>query len=301
MHARKFIIHLPGILAAIALSSCVDPLAQDAGAGATASQQIPLPQYYGLYAVDQGALVRIGGSPGLELENWSTQQDLGPDTTFVVYSPALATGSLPLDREVVLERVAKVRDERSADGSVIPTPNAWAAPDLPGYGIPLQYEPVAGQPDMTIAAPVSPLTPGLYSLKLRGTDGWNSRFGIAWSSVTTAQYAAQYCVEQLSSGYQPCGAGSDGFAVRALRTSVTRAGDAPSLVIEGELVNTSSVSEILPALSASLLDDQDQIVQVLPSLTLPEQALEPGGVYDFRINVTNPAPGAARVRVSPTA
>ena len=318
MRARNVTTRLPrillGIIAALALSSCADPPEQDVGIATTAPQPPPLPQYYGLYAVDQGGLVRIGGSAGLELQNWSSQQDLGPDTTFIVYSRDLAAANEPLEQEVVLDRVAKVRDERTPDGSVIPTPDAWAAPDLPGYSVPLQYAPVQDHPDMIIAAPVSPLTPGLYSLKLRGTDAWNSRFGVAWSSVPAEQYASQYCVEQLPSGYQPCsaagatgaaaGGGTDagvGFAVRALHSSVTHDGGVPGLVIEGELVNTSSENEILPALSASLLDNQDQVVQVLPSLTLPEQALESGGVYDFRINVTNPAPGAARVRVTPNA
>jgi len=303
MNTRNFMIPLSGLTAVLALSACTLP--QDAGTDTSTSmaqpQQIPLPQYYGLYAVDQGTLVRIGGSAGLELQNWASQQDLGPNTEFLVYSRDLATANEPLDSALVLERVAKVQDVRAVDGTVIPTPDTWAAPNLPGYEIPLQFEPVSDHPDMIIAAPVAPLTPGLYSLKLRGADSWNSRFGVAWSSVSPQQYASEYCVEQLPAGFQPCSATRESFAVRALRSAVTNNGGAPALVIEGELVNTSTVSEILPALSTSLLDDQNQVVQVLPAMTLPEQSLEPGGVYDFRINVTNPAPGAARVRVSPTA
>jgi hypothetical protein len=301
---------LPGLLAALALSACTLP-PQDSGTDASANTvtsqpQVPLPQYYGLYALNQGELLPIGNSSQLELQNWASEQDLAPETSFLVYSRNLAIDNEPLDSAIILEHVARVRDERAADGTMIPLPNSWAAPNLPGYQIPLQFEPVAGHPDMVIAAPEAPLAPGLYSLKLNGTDIWDSRFGIAWSSVAAQQYAMQYCVEKLPSGYQPCttiggNEGSEAFAIRDLRSLHTTDANGPALVIEGQLVNTSSVGEILPALSASLLDDQDQVVQALPAVTLPEQELEPGGVYDFRINVTNPAPDAARVRVAPNA
>lgn len=297
---------LPGLLAVLLLSACAPPPSQLSGTDAPASATTPLPslpQYYGLYAVEQTALLPIGSSAEPDPDNWSSRADLSPETSFLIYSRSLTVDPEPLDSAITLDRLAQVRDERTEDGTVIPLANRWTAPNLPGYQVPLQFEPVAGQPEMIIAAPQIPLTPGVYSLKLNGVDVWDSRFGVAWSSVSAQQYAAEHCVEKLPSGYQPCIAvgGSRGFIVRELRSLRTTDENAPGLTIEGQLVNTSSVSEILPSLSASLLDDQNQVVQALPAVTLPEQALEPGGVYDFRINVTNPAPGAARVRVTPLA
>ncbi len=309
-----------GLAVALALSGCVAPPPPVApyGSDPGSTANVPLPTFYGLYAVDGGELVRLDGPPDWERSTWSSREDLPPDVSFLVFSRQLADTSHPLDSTITAWRVASVRDEQTSTGDVIPHPlgSVWASPDLPGYQLTLEFEPVPDHPDMIVARPESPLPPGLYSLKLKTGEVQNARFGVAWSSVRQADYAAQYCVEQDPGGYQPCGATPSGngaaasedvqhtagFVVRNLHSSRIQGNDgAPALVIEGQLVNQSSIPAIMPALAATLLDAQDQVLQALPAVTLPATPLGPGGVYDFRINVTNPAANAAQVRVTPTA
>jgi hypothetical protein len=316
MKAIDFRSPLAGLATALVLSGCVTqpPNPGQADHAAATGASVQLPQYYGLYAVDQGAVVRLDGNPDWERRTWSVRQDMAPNVRFLVFSRRLATTEQPLDQSITLARVARVRNEQTPAGPV------WASPNLPGYGVTLEFQPVPDHPDMIIAQPESPLSPGLYSLHLLGGAPRNSRFGVAWSSVQESQYAAEYCVERYAGGYRPCSSAGGGatagttaaaggpvaaatrFVVRGLHSARgTENGSTPILVIEGEIVNTASIPAILPALSATLLDGQDHVVQVLPSVTLPGSPLDPGGVYNFRINVSNPAAGAARVRVSPIA
>ncbi|MDA8048675.1 MAG: hypothetical protein M0002_01460 [Rhodospirillales bacterium] len=328
-------VYLAGLAFVLGLSGCAAQPAgtafnAPAGTGAAGfGPGSPLPRIYGLYAVNGGALIRLNGSKTWERRTWSVRDALAPEVNFIVFSRRLASDSQPLSSSVLLERVASVRYKQTASGSVIPyTVGArWASPNLPAYRIPLEFAPVPNQPSMIVAVPQEPLTPGLYSLKLLGKAVWNSRFGIAWSSVAVNQYAAQNCVDKFLGGYRPCGAvptassalasdpiargaapvnlvpaATERFAVRDLRSARVVQGDgARTLVIEGELVNTSSVRALMPALAVSLLGPQGTVVQALPAVTLPGRPLDPGGVYNFRINVSNAASGATGVRVTPTA
>lgn len=308
-----------GLVAALALSGCAATppyTAQSTVVGP--ADNIPLPTYYGLYALDQGRLVRLNGPSGWERQTWPSREDMPTSVSFLVFSRELGADVRPLDQTVTLNRVASVRYERTSAGELIshPVGSVWVSPNLPAYQLALEFEPIPGHPDMIVAKPESQLAPGLYSLKVKGTEVQNSRFGVAWSSVQQAAYAAENCVEQYPDGYQPCGvtppAAAAGtmataentadFVVRDLHSSHVRGNDgAPGLVIEGELINNSPIPAIMPALAATLLDAQNQVLQALPAVTLPSTPLAPGGIYNFRINVTNPAPDAANVRVTPTA
>lgn len=320
-------IRLPyaGLATALLLSGCYAAPPENVGGAQPAATDVsvPLPSYYGLYAINQNALVRLDGSSGWERQTWTEREDLAPQVRFLAFNRDLGLNAQPLDRSITLSRVASLRDDATAVGTETPHPpgSVWVTPDLPAYQIPLEFEPVPDHPEMVIAQPESPLPPGLYSLKLHGNDVVNSRFGVAWSSVQQRQYAAQYCVDHYPGGYQSCATAAPGgttvgtttlatapaasevrFAVRDLHSARSTSGDgSPDLVIEGELVNTSQVQAILPALSATLLDGEGRVVQVLPSVTLSGPPLDPGGTYNFRINVANPAPGASQVRVAPIA
>ena len=313
------------LVATFLLSGCYAAPSEDFGSAQPPATDVPvpLPNYYGLYAINQNALVRLEGSPDWERRTWSEREDLAPQVRFLAFSRALASNSEPLDRVITLSRVASLRDDATAVGveTAHPPGSVWLSPDLPDYRIRLEFQPVPDHPEIVIAQPESPLPPGLYSLKLNGNEVQNSRFGIAWSSVQANQYAARYCVDRYPGGYQSCAssapsgtdagattrastpaAGETHFVVRDLHSARARSGDGASgLIIEGELVNTSQVAAILPALSATLLDGQGQVVQVLPSVTLSGSPLDPGATYNFRINVSNPAVGAAQVRVAPIA
>ncbi|MGH7103655.1 MAG: DUF3426 domain-containing protein [Acetobacteraceae bacterium] len=321
----KFIrlaVPFTGLVAALTLAGCAAPPPYAVQSETVApAANIPLPTYYGLYAVDAGTLVRLDGPSEWERRTWSGREDMPTNVSFLAFSRALGGESAPLDQAVTLERVASVRYERTSTGEIIthPVGAVWASPDLPAYQVALAFRPIPSHPDMIIATPNSPLPPGLYSLKVHGAETQDSRFGVAWSTVPQATYGAQNCVEKYPGGYSPCGAtvpaggtmtpaqysahqSTGDFVVRNLRSQhLTETNGAPELVIQGELINTSSIPAIMPALAATLLDAQSQVLQALPAVTLPATPLAPGGVYDFRINVANPAPGAANVRVTPTA
>lgn len=320
---------LAGLAAALVLSGCVASApparygeaeygyAQNATAtGALA--HVPLPTYYGLYAIEGGELVRLDGPPEWERSTWSTREDLPTDVSFILFSRQIGNASRGLNDLITVERVASVRYQRTASGQLITHApgTVWASPNLPGYRIALEFEPVPGHPDMVIAKPQTLLPAGLYSLKLNGAETENSRFGVAWSRTQQSEYAARYCVEQDPNGYRPCGAvapssdtfatasrqGTSDFVVRGLHSSrVTNNDGAPELVIQGQLINNSPIPAIMPALTATLLDAQNQVLQALPAVSLPATPLGPGAAYNFRINVTNPAANASQVRVTPTA
>lgn len=320
MRAVDFRFPLIGLAAALLLSGCVavPPETAQHVPPVSPSANIPLPSFYGLYAMDQGTLVRLVGSSNWEVRTWSAREDLPPDVSFLVYSRDLTMTARPLDQMILLERVASVREQQTAAGTVTPEPvgSTWAAPNLPDYRMMLNFEPVPDHPDMVVAAPEEPLSPGLYSLKLVGGEVQASRFGVAWSSVAVNDYASRYCVDQYPDGYRPCGAamptnaavpnapttGTADFVVRNLHSVHTTANDGvPALIIEGQLVNMSPIPAIMPPLAAALLDADNHVLQALPSVTPPTTPLGPHGTYDFRITVTNPAPDAARVRVTPMA
>lgn len=265
------------------------------------SPGVPLPKFYGLYAVNRNAFVRLDGSPDWEIQTWPNRENLPADVQFLMFGRQFSMSLQPLDRSIVLERVASVRSEKTAAGTLVlhPLGTVWAAPNLPAYRIGLEFRPVPDHPDMVIAQPDSPLPPGLYSLKLLGEgEVLESRFGVAWSRVAESQYAAEYCVDLYPNGYEPCGAE---FAVYDLRAARGTASDnSQSLIIEGKLVNTSPVPALLPALATSLMNAQGQVVQDLPPLSFQGGMLDPGGVYNFRITVSDPVAGATRLRITPT-
>lgn len=313
---------IAGIAIALALSGCAaapPPPTATSGIEPAPAVNVPLPTYYGLYAIEGGQLVRLDGSPDWEQQTWSSRDDLPADISFLLFSRQLADPSNSLATTITVGRVASVGYERTAGGQVISHPpgSVWASPNLPGYQLTLEFEPIPGHPDMMIAKPEQPLSPGLYALKLTtGNITEHARFGVGWPSVQQSAYAAQYCVELDSGGYQPCGASAQSsgsvaaatqlptadFVVQDLHSHrVTGSDGTPTLLIEGRLINESSIPAIMPALSPTLLDAQNQVLQALPAVTLPGTPLAPGAAYNFRINVSNPAPGAAQVRVTPTA
>lgn len=167
--------------------------------------RVPVPPYYGLYAFDHGELVRLDGSAAWERQTWNDRDDLSPQTNFVIFSRAVMTDSSGLSDMIQLRRVAHLRSDVSADGRVVPQQDRWDTPDLASYQVPLSYRPVAGRPDMVVAEPAQPLSPGLYALHLNGrSQDVTSRIGIRWPEVQQAQYMAANCVDRYPTGYKTC-------------------------------------------------------------------------------------------------
>ena len=296
---------------------------------------LPIPPSYGLYAYDGDQLIRLDGDSNWERSTWNDRSDLPPKIRFVVYSRLLATDPTQLQSLVELRRVAHVRNDVSGSGNVVPAQNnRWAAPDLPDYRVALNFTPVPGHADMVVAEPSDPLPEGLYSFSLETTpQPLDSRVGIGWSDVNQTQYADAHCVDSYPAGYRLC-AESNGrtndpaagvvtsqpatmtvtaapdpganaqlanLSIKDLRSSRSAAAGAPTLVVEGDIVNTSSdLRTVPPQLVLSLLGADGAVLQNVAIADLPPAVLAPGDSFHFRSVVTNPPAEAVRVRVTPT-
>src|SRR5437868_4199584 len=67
--------------------------------------RVPVPQYYGIYALDHGELVRLDGSAAWERQTWKDRNNLSPQTTFVIFSRAVMADSGALGDMIQLRRV----------------------------------------------------------------------------------------------------------------------------------------------------------------------------------------------------
>jgi hypothetical protein len=295
---------------------------------------LPIPPNYGLYAYDGDQLIRLDGDSNWERSTWSNRSDLPPKVEFVVFNRSLTTDPTPLQDVIELRRVAHVRNDVNGNGNVVPAQNnRWAAPDLPVYRVALNFTPVPGHSDMVVAEPSDPLAQGLYSFSLQTrSQPLDTRVGIGWSDVDQTQYAEAHCVDSYPAGYRLCSesdarandpaAGTIGnqpaamtvaavpapgtnavvanLTVKDLRSSRSVVAGALTLVVEGDLVNTSAaLRTVPPQLVLSLLGADGTVLQNVAIADLPPAVLAPGDSYHFRSEVSDPPANAVRVRVTP--
>ena len=72
------------------------------------------------------------------------------------------------------------------------------------------------------------------------------------------------------------------------------------LVVEGDVVNTSSEPHTLPRrFVLGLLGGDGAVIENVSISDLPPTVLSPSEVYHFRTEVPNPPDNAARVRLTP--
>jgi hypothetical protein len=89
------------------------------------------------------------------------------------------------------------------------------------------------------------------------------------------------------------------LTVRDLRSSRSTVAGAQTLMVEGNIVNTSADLRAVPSqLVLSLLRADGSIAQTVAIADLPPAVLAPGDSYHFRSEVKDPPADAVRVRVS---
>jgi len=136
---------------------------------------LPIPEFHGLYAVDKGRLLamRQGGDEG---------PDVSPGVQFIAFHPLLDQFGLhgPKIRKACFIRnrvtslARNIDSQEFAESMNIFAINGWRFVDPKRIGNPLGVEislrsnPVEGKPGMFMLVPASELTPGWYSLDLRG-------------------------------------------------------------------------------------------------------------------------------------
>lgn len=88
------------------------------------------------------------------------------------------------------------------------------------------------------------------------------------------------------------------FVVRDLTIQKGEVGGEPRLLIEGDIVNVSSVEQTAAALYGKVLDSEDRVLRNLPVPNWSPVVILPGASLHFRIDTPMPPPPAARVRVT---
>src|SRR5215470_8165088 len=156
-----------------------------------------LPSRYGLYVVEDGQFGRLDGEKSFQVETWANRSSLKPDVTFIIFDRALADHAVRLDEAVKVRRVAHVRNDVTASGATPLQQDTWVVADYPEFYVPVDFQPIPGSPEMVRVIPTRPLPPGLYSVQFHlGDSAVAGRFGVKWSNIDKAQYAAANCVDR---------------------------------------------------------------------------------------------------------
>jgi hypothetical protein len=262
----------------------------------------------GVYVVQNGKRGRLDEDPKKVIKTWDLRTNLPPDVGFLIINDAIAAAPPDADT-VLLEKVASVRNEIEPDRTTHKAPKAaWVVPHLPELKIPVTVARLSGSPRVLRVSATVPLEPGLYSLFYQtGQTRVGGRFGIQWNAVDKTQYAARYCVDRYLTDpvyYRPCSEGeflqsaaSAGLRVHDLKIRKDTIGGQPSLVLDGQLTNSSASGLKAPLLQAVV---NDKAGNELQRWTFRPNAAQipPGGTLRFSTSTVSPA-GASGVTVRP--
>lgn len=154
----------------------------------------PVPDEPGIYSfTTKKDLQRLDGDSEWEVETWPVRSNLPSNTQFVVHDPALA--GRPPGSSLELWRVAWVRSDINANNQAMPVAGSqWAVAPIEPFNVPFRYESPADQPEVVHIAPIAPLSPGLYTVRIAGSR--QARIGIAWNNTDQRQYSAANCVDR---------------------------------------------------------------------------------------------------------
>ncbi|MEJ2644766.1 MAG: hypothetical protein P8180_07505 [Gammaproteobacteria bacterium] len=225
---------------------------------------------------------------------------------FVVKNQALAQTRQPLSHAVQLTRVAWVRSDINADGTIGPRQGSrWVTTELKRFQVPVRVQRVGAHQDIVRVIPIHALSPGLYSLQLRaGPTQARARLGVSWPAVNKRRYSAQTCVDHYQGHkrpFQPCGAQARLLAAMNLKLYLVQPdrqnspGD-PALVIKGVIVNTSADPQSVPPLQAALRGEHHQVLKRV-RFSASADRLKGHASEAFQTRVRNPPPGVTSIRV----
>ena len=262
----------------------------------------------GVYAVQNGKRGRLDDDPKKVLQTWDLRTNLPSNVQFLIINDAVAASDPNADR-VLLEKVARVRNEIEPDRSVHKAPKAaWVVAHLPELRIPVTVTRQSGTPRVLRVSPNALLEPGLYSLFYQTAQTRiGGRFGVEWSKVDKTQYAGLYCVDRYRSEpayYRPCREGellesatATGLRVHDLKVRKDFIGGQPALVLNGKLTNASTAGLRTPLLLAVVNDKSGNELQrwtFRPNVA----EIPPGGTLGFSTSAASPS-DAAGVTVRP--
>jgi hypothetical protein len=266
----------------------------------------PLPDDPGLYAVTRDdQLQRLDGDREWEIESWPARASMGPYTTFVIFEPDLEYDARLREELVELWRVAWVRSEIDSRGLAGPAAGSeWVVAPIEPFRVPASLEYADGYPEYVHIVPSSPLEPGLYSLRLdRPGSNRAGRVGVDWAAVDKRDYSAVNCVDRYAGSepaYRPCVADSgviESSAAEGLEITLVdplRRDDA--LIVQGVVVNTTSITKTVPTMQTVLLDNAGR--RLTQAMIEPRQVdLAPGERMTFKTTIAGAPATTARVDV----
>lgn len=263
------------------------------------------PERYGLYADDDGDLVRLDGDEAWERATWSDRSDLDPDVTFVVYAPGVSKGAM-LNASVRLQHVAAVRHSVGPSPGMVEASQTrqWASADHRDLDVPVDFGPYEETMDAITVIPRRPLDPGLYSLQVETTSGLRTaRIGIDWGRVDKVAYAARYCVDRYRTTedtvYLPCrddapGAGLDLTLDRPIQQQLA---GATVMVVRGQVRNQTAEQRPVPQLVGQLRAADGTVLKEWP-IVPPTPLVAPNDSVAFRSTVDQLPQGVSSVHVN---
>lgn len=291
---------LPRIIAAF--SACTSL----AACAASGPEDIEAP---GIYALSDGDLVRLDGSPEWERETWDERQKLDPELALVAYDPDQSSGTDATEQAMALRRVPFLRHQIDArtGGQGEPSGSRWVTSELEAYDVPIELAATPERPGAVQARPMTPLEEGLYDVQFGDdADSAHARFGVEWDDIDPAEYGKTHCIDRYVDGARhgdalcdaavAVDADASGLRVQDLHAGKQTVEGTPFLLAEGAVVNGADVPRRVPNLRASVRSDQG--VEVGSWLFRAESAyLLPGDATTFRTELKRPPAGASDVRV----
>jgi hypothetical protein len=249
----------------------------------------PIPDEPGIYAfTTRDDLRRLDGDQDWEVETWPERSNMPSNVQFVISEPALRSAS-----NVELWRVAWVRSDINAQGQAMPVDGSeWAVAPMESFAIPFRYETTPDEPGVVHIAPTTPLTPGLYTLRVTGAR--QARIGVAWNGVDHREYSAMNCVDRYPDNtYRTCSVavGTPTAALPAPDPSaagVTSNGGLASLSAPQPVVAPAPVPA--PSVTQPTLAQQPAVAQ--PTVTQPtatqQAATPPVSAQGLQISLVDP-------------
>jgi len=186
--------------------------------------ETPLPEYYGVYALDRGALTELGKDTSEE-----KRRNFSGGVSILVFSKNLSNPMIPQEKAVLMTHRVFVRNEiemfqgkGGAETSVSAVERFDLLEEL--EEIEGRFKPVKGEDEMLIFSPKKPLTPGLYAVLVAGQgfeyEGYP--LAVALGAVAEKDSTLNGCVDQyfetFDSSSNPWGA----FAIQSQSGMGTR-------------------------------------------------------------------------------
>ncbi len=297
------------------------------GSGSSEPAQQTTAQPDGIYIIQDGKVGRLNEDSEKILKTWDQRTNLTSNVQFLVIDPSVAARAPDAD-SISLQRVSKVRNVVSANGNAKKTTKSeWVVANLPQDKIPVTVVRDSDTSHQLRVTANQPLAPGLYAITYNtGRERIGGRFGVGWAAADKNQYASQHCVDRYSgnpASYRACSeqaavkpkaaakpavqqanakpavqraAAGSAIEISGLKVQKEIVGGKPLLVLQGQMLNTTTTTQKVPEMVAVMTDKQGRELSRWSFRTLTDQ-LPPGGSASFQTSTDSPPKGTASIAI----